>query len=246
MNYTRGLTMKKYLLTLLLVLPSVAFSGDLDDFYITAKGGLSESMNTGTTQYTAANGILRHLSDEDLGTGAAFGLSAGKYLTDNFRLEMEATRITGFNYDTFRIDEPIKRSKADIVTYTLFINGFYDFRPLTISNTPITPYLGGGVGVSRNSMRSIVRIGGSGRAARVIDGDSNNEFAYKLSAGILVNLTQRLSLDVSYQYVNLGAFRSQTRNFRTLDGTLADNLLKGYSDGEIITQELMVGLQYKF
>ena len=46
-----------------------------------------------------------------------------------------------------------------------------------------------------------------------IGGDTINQFAYKLSAGTLVSLTQQLSLDVNYQYVNLGAFKGGTEVF---------------------------------
>ena len=46
--------------------------------------------------------------------------------------------------------------KAKIQTEALFINGFYDFQPFTMSNTAITPYLGGGVGISRNKMGTTV------------------------------------------------------------------------------------------
>ena len=43
-----------------------------------------------------------------------------------------------------------------------------------------------------------------------VDGNTINQFAYKLSAGTLVSLTEQLSLDVNYQYVNLGAFKGGT------------------------------------
>ena len=238
--------MKKILAALLLTLPTMAVAVDLEGYYITPKVGVSKSMDTGTTNFTSASEKIRVQSDEDLGTGTAFGLSAGKYLTDNFRLEMEAIKRTGYNYDTRRIDAPIRTSKADIETQTLFINGFYDFQPFTISNTPITPYLGGGIGVSRNKMGTAVRANDAGAPSRRIDGTSINEFAYKLSAGTLFSLTENVSLDVNYQYVNLGAFKSKTRNVRVLDGVVDGALLKGYSGGDIKSQELMVGLQYTF
>jgi len=51
---------------------------------------------------------------------------------------------------------------------------------------------------------------------------------------------------VNYQYVNLGAFKGGTE--RRVDGvrTPAFNLQRGTNGGDIKTQELMVGLQYKF
>jgi opacity protein-like surface antigen len=72
-----------------------------------------------------------------------------------------------------------------------------------------------------------------------IGSHTTSEFAYKLSAGALVSLTEQLSLDVNYQYVNLGEFESST----AISG---GNLQRPINGGEIKTQELMIGLQYKF
>ena len=76
------------------------------------------------------------------------------------------------------------------------------------------------------------------------NGDTINQFAYKLAAGTLISLTQQLSLDVNYQYVNLGAFKGGTERINNDRTTVI--LQRGYNGGEIKTQELMVGLQYKF
>ena len=71
-----------------------------------------------------------------------------------------------------------------------------------------------------------------------------NQLAYKLSAGTLVSLTEQLSLDVNYQYVNLGAFKGSTVVYG--NGVFAGNIQRGINGGDIKTQELMVGLQFKF
>lgn len=234
------------LATLLLTLPALAFAVDLEGYYITPKVGVSKSMDTGTTTFTSASDIVRVQSDKDLGTGTAFGLSLGKYITKNFRLELEATKRAGYDYDTHRSDEPLRASKAEIETHALFINGFYDFHPFSIGGTPITPYLGGGIGVSRNKMGKVLRGNSEGALTRRIDGDTVSQFAYKLSAGALFSLTKNISLDVNYQYVDLGAFKSGTRIVSTSDGVVEDDLIKGYNGGKIKSQEIMVGLQYKF
>tara|TARA_B100001093_G_C26788581_1_gene997876 strand:+ start:600 stop:1325 length:726 start_codon:yes stop_codon:yes gene_type:complete len=241
--------MKKYLLALLLVLPSIAFSSNLDNFYITAKGGISNTSNTGTANYTQYDGGFIILQNEDLGAGTAFGFSVGKYLTDSFRFELEAIKRTGYEYDALYTDFPRLADKAKIQTEALFINGFYDFQPFTIGNTAITPYLGGGVSISRNKMETTNQhLDGLPTSATLgiqptIDGNTINKFAYKLSVGTLVSLTEQLSLDVNYQYVNLGEFKGGVKAYN--DGVYqGDNL--GAVNGDIKTQELMVGLQYKF
>ena len=195
--------MKKLITALLLTLPTMAVAIDLEGYYITAKGGVSKTFNTGTTSLNNPVGALFTLQNEDLGTGSAFGFSVGKYLTDSFRLELEAIKRTGYAYDARYTAFPTFTEEAKIQTEALFINSFYDFQPFSLKSTSITPYLGGGVGISRNKMGTDVRHS-NGVPIQAIDGDTISQFAYKLSAGTLVSLTEQLSLDMNYQYVNLG------------------------------------------
>ena len=240
--------MKKILAALLLTLPSMAMAIDLDGYYITAKGGVSKTFNTGTTSLNLQNfgvgGALRTFQNEDLGTGSAFGFSVGKYLTDSFRLELEAIKRTGYEFDARFVTFTTNNLEAKIETHALFINGFYDFQPFFMSNTAITPYLGGGVGISRNKMGTIMQHINGIPTGTTLDGNTINQFAYKLSAGTLVSLTEQLSLDVNYQYVNLGAFKGGTEVLT--NGAFFGNLQRGIDGGDIKTQELMVGLQYAF
>ncbi len=71
--------MKKILAALLLTLPAMAMAIDLEGYYITAKGGASKTFNTGAASFNNRAGTLLTTSpNEDLGTGKAFGFSAGK------------------------------------------------------------------------------------------------------------------------------------------------------------------------
>jgi len=238
--------MKKILAALLLTLPTMAVAIDLEGFYITPKGGVSKTMDTGVTSFNTQGGALRTFEDEDLGTGSAFGFSVGKYLTDSFRLELEAIKRTGYEYDA-RVSTAGFTNlsfEAKMQTESLFVNGFYDFQPLSIRNTAITPYLGGGVGISKNKMGTNKVVDNGSPNGQTVDGQTIHQFAYKFSAGTLVSLTEQLSLDVNYQYVNLGAFKGGTNQYT--NGALAAVLERGTYGGDIKTQELMVGLQYKF
>ena len=238
--------MKKLLAALLLTLPTMAVAIDLEGYYITAKGGVSKTFNTGTTSFNNTLGTLFTLQNEDLGTGSAFGFSVGKYLTNSFRLELEAIKRAGYEYDARRIINSALIQKAKIETHALFINGFYDFQPFSLKSTSITPYLGGGVGISRNKMKTTVQSVNGIPDGTTIDGNTINQFAYKLSAGTLFSLTEQLSLDVNYQYVNLGAFKGGTEVITNGERTPDIDFQRGTNGGDIKTQELMVGLQYKF
>lgn len=238
--------MKKLLAALLLTLPTIAVAVDLDGYYITAKGGVSKTFNTGATSFTGVSAGVLPAQNEDLGTGSAFGFSVGKYLTDSFRLELEAIKRTGYEYETrlSKAGYTQYTEEAKIQTEALFVNGFYDFQPFSLKSTSITPYLGGGVGISKNKMGTTVEDTGGVPNGQAFNGNTIKQFAYKLSAGTLVSITEQLSLDVNYQYVNLGAFKSGTKVF--MNGAFNQTLKIGINGGDIKTQELMVGLQYKF
>ena len=228
--------MKKLLVALLLTLPTMVVAIDLEGYYITAKGGVSKTMDTGTMSYGIQNTIF---NDDDLGTGSAFGISAGKYISDNFRLELEAIKRTGYEMDTRGGNNLYE---ANISSKSIFINGFYDFQSFSLGSTPITPYLGGGVGISKNKMGTTYE----NRPNASLDGKTISQFAYKVAAGTMVSLTENVSLDINYQYVNLGNIKSGVGVYTDPGGAYVGNINPAINGGEIKTQELMVGLQYKF
>ena len=234
--------MKKLLAALLLTLPTISVAIDFDGFYITPKAGVSKSMDTGVMNYTNL-GTTSYLEDGDLGTGSAFGFSLGKYLTDSFRLELEATKRTSYEYDAKQINSTYS-FKSDVDTKTLLINGFYDFQPFFMGNTSIKPYLGGGVGISKNDSGNEVEYNNGSPDGMTTKGVTITQFAYKFSAGTLFSLTEKISIDLNYQYVNLGGFKGGKT---VLSNGEFNNTLEGpVNGGKIKTQELMVGLQYKF
>ena len=235
---------KKIILALLFAIPSFSFAIDLDGFYITPKGGISKSMDTGVILGDTGGGQF-DIKDNDLGTGYVFGLSVGKYITNNFRVELEASQRGGLEYDTEYASEPNlgTTTKADIKTQSIFINGFYDFESFAIINSSVTPYIGGGIGISRNKMGVVTEVTPENEVA-YLDGNKVSQFSYKLAAGTLINLTKKLSLDINYQYVDLGSFKSGLDYVAS--GGATGTLTEALNDGEIKTQELMVGLQYKF
>lgn len=113
-----------------------------------------------------------------------------------------------------------------------------------MGNTSIKPYLGGGVGISRNDSGNDVEYNNGSPDGFTTKGVTITQFAYKFSAGTLLSLTEKISVDLNYQYVNLGGFKGGTTVLN--NGVFNNTLEAPLNGGEIKTQELMVGLQYKF
>jgi len=230
--------MKKIIAALILTLPTMAVAIDLEGFYITPKGGVSKTNDTGITHFRDG-GSTNNFDNDDLGTGYAAGLSVGKYITNNVRIELEAMQRGSYEYNVDLLPSGGGEFEANISSKSIFFNGFYDFQSFSLGSTPISPYLGGGVGISKNDMSNITASNNGVPNGNVVDGKTIGQFAYKLTAGTLISMTENFSVDINYQYVNLGSFKSTT----TYNNGTLDEPING---GEIKTQELMVGLQYKF
>jgi opacity protein-like surface antigen len=79
----------------------------------------------------------------------------------------------------------------------------------------ITPYVGGGVGVARNTLSGVTDTGfaypgngGGFPTGGFLDDGSKTNFAWAVMAGLGFNVTQNLKLDLGYRYLNLGKFTS--------------------------------------
>jgi len=71
---------RKLTLALLLTLPSMAVAIDLEGYYITAKGGVSKTFNTGATSLNNADGDLFTNENEELVTTGDWGNLKGSHL----------------------------------------------------------------------------------------------------------------------------------------------------------------------
>ena len=231
--------MKKYLLTLLLVLPSIAFSGDLNNFYITAKGGISSTANTGKTNYTD-DGRNLVFGNNDLGDSATtLGLSVSKYIYDNFRIELEFVKRTNYDFSAPHATINNAKLEGDIDSSSFFVNGLYDFNAFALDNKTITPYIGVGIGLSRNRAEAISSVV-NGEIVNTLNNHSTNELAYKFSAGMVMSMTQNMSLDINYQYSNLGDFESGVYYGSN------SQLETPVNGGKIKAHELMLGLRFNY
>ena len=130
----------------------------------------------------------------------------GYQLTDSIRTELvfdhyflffsEENSSNAFD-DTFKVSYKTKIS-------ALMFNGYKNI----ITAGIFTPFIGGGVGISFLQDKAT----GSGKNStnevfEILDPVSSQQvhrFAYKLTAGIDVKLTDNSTLDLSYNYLNLG------------------------------------------
>ena len=236
--------MKKILFLTIISLATSGVLADVGDNFFSIKLGSSNSNTTGITTFKdqIGTGTADTTTDKDLGKSDIMEIGIGSYFSETFSGEISLAQRNGFKYATTGVTDSNLRYKADVESLAVLINGYFNAQPLSIIQTSVTPYLGVGVGFSRNKMGAVditqINDGVSlGNAAS----NTETEFAYKLALGALINLSDNVSVDLNYQYVDLGKIKSGTN--LSFDSR---NLNAPFSGPEITSSELNIGLQIIF
>ena len=244
--------MKKILFLTIISLATSGVLADVGDNFFSIKLGSSNSNNTGITTFIdqTRTGSVHETTNNDLGSSDILGVGVGIYFSETFRGEINISQRKGFKYETTHTTEDGEiveqntsvRYKADVESLTVFVSGYVDSQPISLFQTSVTPYLGVGVGFSRNKMGAVdITQIDDGVSMGNVSSNTETEFAFKFALGTLINLSDNVSVDLNYQYVDLGDIKSGTnlswdaRNFNT-----------PLSGPEITSSEFNVGLQIVF
>ena len=148
------------------------------------------------------------LDEGSFDSGGLFGVGVGYRVNDYLRLDgiVEYRGKTSFKaldrYDTDgdglwdgTNDYSAKKSE-----WLLMANAYADLGEFY----GITPYVGAGIGVSRNTIHGFTDINVPNAGVAYGGTKSSWELAWALHAGIGIKATDRLTVDLGYSYVNLG------------------------------------------
>lgn len=131
-------------------------------------------------------------AEAEFDTGFNVGV-AGGYDFGPARLEAEVAYRQN-DVDRLKINffgEQFKaKADGDISAASLMVNGYFDIE----TGSPVTPYLGAGIGVANVSLNDIKAEG-----EKVVD-DDDTVFAYQFGGGVAFALNESMALDLGYRY----------------------------------------------
>jgi len=179
-------------------------------------GGLFSSDGGGTTT-TAINSTID--------PGGFFEGGVGCQVASSLRIE-----ITGGVHLKSSLTDAFPGSlDAEIGSQYVFVSSYWD-----ITNyAGFTPYVGGGIGASKNE------ISGLAAPAGATSGD-DYDFAYHVGVGVSYDITSSLKFDLAYRYIDLGEVISgiDTAALPADQGAISVDNIQGH--------EVKVGLRYHF
>ena len=112
----------------------------------------------------------------------------------------------------------------------------------------ITPFIGAGVGMSRNTISSFTDIGANGTFANgtvvglaYAPNASKWNFAWALHTGLAYRVTPNMAIELGYSYMNLGD--GVTGSLITKDGVTANQAMTFKS---ITSHDIKLGVRWNF
>jgi len=226
-----------------MALPAVGgwyLRGDIGYKYYNAPKGQMSNPAYGGGQY-AVNG-RDQLTDEKLGSAADFGVGVGYRFNDYLRTDLTLDYETPakFKGSLWCQSSPCgggnyyQTEHAKIEAYSALANVYADLGNFH----GIIPYVGAGAGASYLRTSGVESSNQDGYTGSNPAGAGKWNFAWALMAGVEYPISDRLSLDLGYRYLNLGD--AVTGSVRENPGSASTRM--EYKD--ITAHEVRVGLRY--
>lgn len=106
----------------------------------------------------------------------------------------------------------------------------------------ITPYVGAGIGTSRNTITGFTDLNVPNSAIAYANSDSKWNLAWALYAGLGWAITDALTIDLSYRYVDLGD--AQSGDLFGFDGT--NTIYNPMIFNDLTSHDVLLGVRYAF
>ena len=209
-------------------------------------------------------------TDGDFDTGIQWRAGMGYRFTPSLRAQVEFGMSNGLDYRgnaNYRRSGARQPSEAELDMRQLLLAGFYDFPSWKVSRGLwIQPYLGAGAGITDYDLEDFVqrfpapdnpygylRRGANGEIplTRLPPGEGQ-KFTWMVSAGVVIPVTARTRLDLSYRYTDAGDITTDVGDITVVryrqDGSRRDDLLIQIDKtvAELKTHALLATFRFEF
>lgn len=241
--------------TALMAAPSLASAQD-SGVYIKAQAGYGVVTDSDAT---ANPGAINSIQGGVAGQGnLALGLGLGYDFGDNWRVELDGSTL----YNDLGTVGGQPNSEAKILANALMLNVLYDFSDFGRWE----PYVGAGVGLARGEVSlsasdflndtgtvlvanpaCVTNLNPASTARSCDASDNDTNFAWNLIAGLGYSITDNLTWDTNYRYMDMGDFKvdgAVTSSSFQQDPTIVAALSSNVED--VSSHVLMTGFRYRF
>lgn len=176
-----------------------------------------------------ALGVKSNKNFGKTGKSVDFGLEGGARVNEFLRVGLGFDYLPGFSAQANSPAGVTSLDKTKLRTMAGFFNVFVDAGNFN----GFKPYLVVGAGAAKNKTKDTSFTYNSTRYT--VAGASKTNFAYKAGLGVAYSVSEEVDVDVRYQYVDYGKFKT---------AAVPNNL--GTPEGKLRANQFMFGVAYKF
>ncbi|MEQ8390244.1 MAG: outer membrane beta-barrel protein [Thalassospira sp.] len=181
--------------------------------------------------------------------GARYQVGAGLTLTDYLRTDITVSYGSRLSAaDDYRDADgtpnkpgnKLNSGALETSNWTTMMNVYVDL--LSIAGVDLgafSPYVQGGVGLARNKTEKMFFVNDN---ASYTTGDTQNDLAWQIGAGVGYAISDNWTLDMSYRFLDMGEARGGDKFINSV-GTVTSVEAARF---DLRAHEFMVGLQYRF
>lgn len=151
-----------------------------------------------------------HRSRGNFGTAPVLEIGLGYTVTPAIRIEAVVEHLPRLEFDgraNFLAPERRQSVAADISSLSGMIAGYVDLPGLGLPTLgPFAPFVGIGAGWVRNRIGEMHMT--FPRTTTIVPGASRSGFGWMLAAGVSASLSERMTLDLTWRYSDLGKVRT--------------------------------------
>ena len=130
-------------------------------------------------------------------------------------------------------------------------NGLAGFGVLYVDGPSIAtvrPFIGAGLGAARTSLADVTyRFPAiSSDAVTVTSGGRSTSFAYLLTAGVSIPVSERLDLDLAYRWTDLGTVKTNAGSAKIVRPAGRSNLEIAGTEIDLQSQAVLASLRFRF
>lgn len=200
-----------------MIVSSVATAqGTWDGIYLKSGIGMSFGIDS--------NGTIGDLSgppddqmDFDFGKSTTYQLGLGYLVNNWFTSELSLQHSSGFDlegpYTNDGVHEDGVNGNVNLKTTSIMLTGQVDMASILGKDWKARPYVGLGVGYAKNKIGTTT-LSASYEADYIdgesIDGNTENNFAWKATLGTTYPINNKFVFDASYSYADYGQAKSSS------------------------------------
>ena len=158
------------------------------------------------------------------GSAKAFGLGFGVHITPHIRGELAYASYTGLNYAdkiSWSITTPTAEiaqsiTGGEIQSSVIMVGVYYDSFSINLGNFELIPFITGGIGFAYNNI-SDTKITTDLPADYIYLENTTKNTAWKMGAGLTIEVSDLVQLEFSYTMENLGSIET-SKNIALQEG----------------------------